>query len=36
MRGNGIKLIEDRLREEKDPKVRDRLRMLFLLKEELQ
>ena len=33
MRGDEIELIDAKLREEKDPKVRDRLRMILLLKE---
>jgi|GEM_PF-1470666 len=33
MNGDGIDLFDDRLKIEKDPKVRDRLRMLILLKE---
>lgn len=33
MRGDKVCTLEDRLRKEKDPKVRDRLRMIILLKE---
>ena len=33
MKGDGIDLFGERLRIEKDPKVRDRLRMLILLEE---
>jgi len=34
MRGDKVCTLEDRLRKEKNPKVRDRLRMIILLKEE--
>ena len=33
MKGDGIDLFDERLKREKDPKVRDRLRMIILLEE---
>ncbi|VUT27057.1 MAG: hypothetical protein MASP_01866 [Candidatus Methanolliviera sp. GoM_asphalt] len=33
MKGDGIDLFDERLKREKDPKVRDRIRMIILLEE---